>query len=115
MRLLCQIVGLVDTHRLRERLHQPGELERLRDTLDRAPPARLLDLIDEVDRVALAKALVARGFRVPATEAELEKFGVFRSRSADGVFVDIFSAVGPLGESVLSRRVEMLIAGRSVG
>lgn len=56
------------------------------------------------DRRILEKALSRRGFHVPAMEEELERFGVFRSRSADGIFVDIFPAVGPLGEAILERR-----------
>jgi predicted nucleotidyltransferase len=78
---------------------------------------RDVDLYAELpprERALLEEALVARGFDVPAMEAELETFGVFRSRSAEGVFVDIFSAVGPLGEAVLARRVEMSVAGRSL-
>jgi len=49
--------------------------------------------------------LEAQGFHVPALAAELQQFGVFRSKHlTSGVFVDIFDAVGPLGESILERR-----------
>lgn len=64
------------------------------------------------DRKALERALSERGFHVPAMEEELERFGVFRSRSPDGVFVDVFPAVGPLGEAVLERRKSISFAGR---
>ena len=43
------------------------------------------------------------------------KFGVFRSRSRqDGTFLDIFSAVGPLGEAILERRQRVDFEGRDV-
>lgn len=57
-------------------------------------------------------ALEARGFHVPALELELTRFGVFRSRSADGVFLDVFAAVGPLGEAILERRRRIEVGGR---
>ena len=44
-----------------------------------------------------------------ASECELQTFGVFRSRSSDGVFVDIFDAVGPLGEQLLNRRHQIKV------
>jgi hypothetical protein len=43
-------------------------------------------------------------------EGELERFGVFRSRSPDHVFLDIFPAVGPLGEAIVRRRRKAMIA-----
>ena len=55
-------------------------------------------------RATLQRDLEAAGFDVPAMDEELQTFGVFRSRSADGIFVDIFDAVGPLGEQLLDRR-----------
>jgi hypothetical protein len=73
---------------------------------------RDVDLYAELsaaNRAALEQALGQRGFDVPAMEAELEKFGVFRSRSPEGVFVDIFSAVGPLGEAILDRRKSVAV------
>lgn len=63
---------------------------------------------------ALERALRDRGFDVPAMEGELERFGVFRSRSRDHVFLDIFPAVGPLGEAILARRRKARIAGRTL-
>jgi hypothetical protein len=65
-------------------------------------------------RAPLQRALEERGFDVPAMAGELEQFGVFRSRSDGGVFVDIFSAVGPLGEAILGRRKSIGVAGRSL-
>ncbi len=63
----------------------------------------------------LESALGNAGFEVPAMDAELEKFGVFRSRHrATGVFVDMFNAVGPLGEAILARRKPAQLAGREV-
>lgn len=60
----------------------------------------------------LEQALVTSGFHVPAMSEELERFGVFRSRHAvTGVFVDIFNAVGPLGESILARRKRAELGG----
>jgi predicted nucleotidyltransferase len=69
------------------------------------PPARHADL---------ERTLRARGFDVPAMAEELTRFGVFRSRSADGVFVDIFDAVGPLGEELLARRREITVFDRTL-
>jgi predicted nucleotidyltransferase len=63
---------------------------------------------------ALEQALRSRGFHVPAMKEELERFGVFRSRSSDGVFLDIFDAVGPLGEAIIRRRRQASIGGRDV-
>jgi predicted nucleotidyltransferase len=66
-------------------------------------------------RAPVHRELVARGFDVPAMEEELRRFGVFRSRFvASGVFLDIFSAEGPLGEAILARRMRSAIEGRSV-
>jgi hypothetical protein len=65
-------------------------------------------------REPLRRNLELRGFEVPAMQAELERFGVFRSRSDAGVFVDIFSAVGPLGEAILARRKAVELAGRTL-
>ena len=62
-------------------------------------------------RAQLEAALGSAGFDVPAMEGELNKFGVFRSKDmATGVFVDIFDAVGPLGDAILSHRVEGQLA-----
>jgi predicted nucleotidyltransferase len=55
-------------------------------------------------RTALRRALVTKGFHVPAMTEELAEFGVFRSRSGEETFLDLFDAVGPLGEAVISRR-----------
>jgi predicted nucleotidyltransferase len=44
--------------------------------------------------------------------AELAQFGVFRSKSRDGVFEDIFDSVGPLGEQVLARRKQIVVYGK---
>lgn len=56
-------------------------------------------------RPELRAALVDHGFDVPAMDAELARFGVFRSKdTATGVFVDIFDAVGPLGDAILEHR-----------
>jgi hypothetical protein len=65
-------------------------------------------------RELLQQALRNRGFHVPAMNEELGTFGVFRSRSADGVFVDIFDAVGPLGEALLLHRREISVFDRKV-
>src|SRR5688572_27117635 len=65
-------------------------------------------------RSRLRAALEARGFHVPAIDSELARFGVFRSRSKDGVFLDIFNAVGPLGEAILDRRTTIRIADRDL-
>lgn len=59
----------------------------------------------------LETALRSEGFDVPAMEAELTRFGVFRSKDGPtGVFVDIFDAVGPLGDAILAHRVEGRLA-----
>lgn len=70
--------------------------------------------LPETAHAPLQRALEDGGFHVPAMEEELEKFGVFRSRSRDRVFVDIFSAVGPLGEAILDHRKRVEVAGRSL-
>jgi predicted nucleotidyltransferase len=78
---------------------------------------RDVDLYAELptaSRQGVAKALVEKGFDVPAMEDELRRFGVFRSRSGEGVFVDIFDAVGPLGESLLAHRREIRVFGRTL-
>lgn len=67
-----------------------------------------------IARALLQRALEQRGFHVPAMEEEIEQFGVFRSRSAGGVFLDIFSAAGPLGEAILDRRRSITLAGRPI-
>jgi predicted nucleotidyltransferase len=62
---------------------------------------------------ALQAELELRGFHVPALAAELQQFGVFRSKHlATGVFVDIFDAVGPLGASILERRQLLMMNSR---
>jgi hypothetical protein len=63
---------------------------------------------------ALENALRARGFHVPAMKEELQTYGVFRSRSRDGVFVDIFDAVGPLGADLLAHRREVHVFDRKL-
>ena len=46
---------------------------------------------------------------------ELKRFGVFRSKDdTTGVFVDIFDAVGPLGEAILKHRVQGELANVEV-
>lgn len=65
-------------------------------------------------RPGLLRALVAKGFSVPAMEEELQSFGVFRSRSSEAVFLDIFDAVGPLGEQLLAHRKEIVVFGRKL-
>ena len=55
---------------------------------------------DELD-AALSQA----GFDVPALREELRHFGVFRAKDEQsGVFVDMFNAVGPLGDAILASR-----------
>jgi hypothetical protein len=49
---------------------------------------------------------------VPAMDEELQRFGVFRSRSRDGVFLDLFDSAGPLGEAIIDRRRQAPLAGR---
>lgn len=79
---------------------------------------RDVDLYADLDRAQkpqVQKALEAHGFEVPAMAEELEQFGVFRSRSRnDGIFLDIFSAVGPLGQAILDRRRRITLEGRDV-
>lgn len=65
-------------------------------------------------RKSLEIKMNQRGFDIPAMEAELEEFGVFRARSAEGVFVDVFNAVGPLGEAILTRRRRIDMTGHSL-
>lgn len=62
----------------------------------------------------LQRELESRGFHVPAIALELTEFGVFRSRSNDGVFLDIFNAVGPLGEAILDRRTKVDFQDRAL-
>ena len=84
----------------------------------RPRPTRDVDLyadLPDAQRDHVRKELEARGFEVPAMSEELAKFGVFRSRSRqDGTFLDIFSAVGPLGEAILERRQRVDFEGRDV-
>lgn len=71
--------------------------------------------LDHAQRPQVQKELEAHGFEVPAMTEELEQFGVFRSRSRnDGIFLDIFSAVGPLGQAILDRRRRITLEGRDV-
>lgn len=70
--------------------------------------------LDREGRTRLAAELEKRGFDVPAMEHELTQFGVFRSRSNHGVFVDIFDSAGPLGEAIIENRREATLAGRSL-
>jgi hypothetical protein len=63
----------------------------------------------------LQTELEAQGFHVPALASELGQFGVFRSKHlASGVFVDIFDAVGPLGEAILERRRHLNLQARDL-
>jgi len=79
---------------------------------------RDVDLYSELPdpaRPAVEAALRDRGFEVPAMAAELQRFGVFRSRLASKrVFLDVFDATGPLGESLLRRRVLVETQGRKI-
>lgn len=71
-------------------------------------------LVDE-KREPLRAALTKRGFDVPAMNEELARFGVFRSKlKRERVFLDIFAAVGPLGESILARRKRLAALGTHV-
>lgn len=70
--------------------------------------------LPDAARLLLERALRERGFDVPAMADELERFGVFRSRSHNHVFLDIFPAVGPLGEAIVRRRRKAKIAGRTL-
>lgn len=65
-------------------------------------------------RAEIRRALVKKGFDVPAMTEELTKFGVFRSRSKQDVFLDLFDAVGPLGAAVLSRRRRLRLGRKAV-
>jgi hypothetical protein len=65
-------------------------------------------------RGALQRALTEKGFEVPAMIEELTKFGVFRSRSSDETFLDLFNAVGPLGEAVISRRRQVRLGRKQL-
>ncbi|HEY3233582.1 MAG TPA: nucleotidyltransferase [Polyangiaceae bacterium] len=65
-------------------------------------------------RAEIRKALQDLGFKVPAMAEELAKFGVFRSRSKSGVFLDLFDAVGPLGEALLERRRQVRLDKRKL-
>lgn len=66
-------------------------------------------------RSNLRETLTRRGFDVPAMDAELAQFGVFRSKLLkERVFLDIFDAVGPLGESILNRKRRVTAAGRDL-
>lgn len=72
---------------------------------------RDVDLYAELQEVApslLQEKLESHGFIVPAMEEELQTYGVFRCRSRTaGVFLDVFSSIGPLGAAILDRRVEV--------
>lgn len=78
---------------------------------------RDVDLYSELPdatRDELREELEKRGFDVPAMEEELQRFGVFRSRSRSGVFLDIFDAVGPLGDAILDRRKRVTVGERDI-
>ena len=63
----------------------------------------------------LQHELEACGFHVPALADELRQFGVFRSKHhTSGVFLDIFSATGPLGESILERRRRVVLGSHQL-
>lgn len=71
--------------------------------------------LDAAKKPQVKQELEAHGFEVPAMAEELEQFGVFRSRSrSDGIFLDIFSATGPLGQAILDRRRRITLEGRDV-
>ncbi|HMU40713.1 MAG TPA: nucleotidyltransferase [Pseudomonadota bacterium] len=71
--------------------------------------------LDPAKKPQVQRALETHGFEVPAMSEELEQFGVFRSRSRDhGIFLDIFSATGPLGQAILDRRRCITLEGRAV-
>ena len=75
---------------------------------------RDVDLYIDLDadgRRALQSELEARGFTVPAMEAEIERFGVFRARSPEGVFLDVFDATGPLGARDAEDLVALIASG----
>ena len=58
----------------------------------------------------LQRTLETAGFHVPALSEELREYGVFRSKHrSSGVFLDIFSASGPLGEAILEHRRQVTI------
>jgi hypothetical protein len=66
-------------------------------------------------RGAVVRELRRRGFDVPAMDAELQQFGVFRSKLIEErVFLDVFDAVGPLGEAILSRRRQVTTEGHDI-
>ncbi len=67
--------------------------------------------LPEARRPGLQRELEARGFHVPAMAGELERFGVFRSRSSGGVFLDIFDSAGPLGAAILDHRRKAMVGG----
>ncbi|MBI3270394.1 MAG: nucleotidyltransferase [Planctomycetes bacterium] len=70
------------------------------------PPAQLDSLQAELE---------ARGFHAPAVREDLARFGAFRCRSRqDGVFLDLFDAIGPLGQAILDRRRALPIEGRTL-
>jgi hypothetical protein len=74
---------------------------------------RDVDLYAEIPEgfeVELQHGLEDRGFHVPALSEELQQYGVFRSKHrASGVFLDIFSATGPLGEAILEHRRKIVL------
>jgi len=65
-------------------------------------------------RPEIMRALVRKGFHVPAMDEELAKFGVFRSRSKQGIFLDLFDSVGPLGEAVVGNRQQVILGKRKL-
>lgn len=85
---------------------------------DNPRATRDVDLYAELPDAArprLRSALEALGFEVPAMDEELGRFGVFRSRLREAnVFVDIFDAVGPLGEAILRRRARIVVGAREL-
>ena len=74
---------------------------------------RDVDLYAEIPQgfeVELQRGLEDRGFDVPALSEELQQYGVFRSKHrASGIFLDIFSATGPLGEAILEHRRKIVL------
>jgi hypothetical protein len=79
---------------------------------------RAVDLfvaIPDQGRPRLQAALEAEGFHVPALEEELTAMGVFRSRHRGaGLFLDIFNAVGELGDAILDHCTPVQLATLSV-
>jgi predicted nucleotidyltransferase len=71
--------------------------------------------IPDAAKSRLQAALEDGGFHVPALEEELTSFGVLRSRHREaGLFLDIFNAVGELGDAILDHCSPVQVAKLSV-